>query len=104
MSGEEAIKWITERLPCKVHAIHIKRLGLSGSGAESCPADAKRGGQDVAEERSREGGRVQSAASKPLHIPQPKPAGLGRNADLKPFERSGRLDDKDLARRALDSE
>lgn len=39
-----------------------KRLGLSGSGAESCPADAKRGGQDVVEERSREGGRVQSAA------------------------------------------
>ena len=69
-----------------------KRLGLSGSGAESCPGDAKRSGQDGVEERSREGGRVQSAASELLHIPQPKPAGLGRNADLTPFERSGRLD------------
>ena len=74
-----------------------KRLGLSGSGAKSCPADAKRGGQDVAEGRSREEGRVQSAAVQfsdgqivRLYPRSTTPPAIGA---------SGRLDELGMARR-----
>lgn len=81
----------------------LKRLGLSGSGAESCPGDAQRSGQDAAEERSREGGRVQSAALHDPVVPQPKPFTVRPDGPTAKGA-SGRLDARAVTPGAIESE